>query len=73
MDFKNPEWHPFKWAPTRRGFANNIGTDKPAHQRRLISAFVIPYLEIIISNLGTGEIAVLKLVSAAEETGLSLA
>ena len=38
-----------------RGFANNTGADQPAHQRRLmrrlISAFVIHFLESIISDL----------------------
>ena len=38
------------------GFANNTGTDQPArmHPRRLISAFVICFLERIICKLGTG-------------------
>ena len=31
------------WALTLRGFANNKGTDQPAHSRRLISAFVIRF------------------------------
>ena len=31
------------WALTLRGFANNKGTDQPAHPRRLISAFVIRF------------------------------
>ena len=32
-------------------FANNTGADQPAHPRSLISAFVIPILESIISKL----------------------
>ena len=41
-----------------RGFANNTGTDQPAHPRSLISAFVIPFLESIISKLATTEISI---------------
>ena len=55
-----------------RGFANNTGSDQPAHPRSLISAFVIRFLESIISRLATGEIATFKLVSVAEETDLKL-
>ena len=50
-----------------RGFANNKCVDQPAHQRRLISAFVIRFLKSIISKLASREIFV------AGETGLSLA
>ena len=39
----------------------------------LISAFVIPLLESIISRLASSEISTLLLVSVAEETGLKLA
>ena len=55
------------------GFANNKGTDQPAHPRSLISAFVIRLLISIISRLATSEISLFYLVSVAEETGLSLA
>ena len=55
-----------------RRFANNKGADQPAHPRSLISAFVIPLLESIISRLATSEISVFWVVSAAEETGLNL-
>ena len=41
-----------------RGFANNTGADQPAHPRRLISAFVIRFLESIICKLGAGEISI---------------
>ena len=39
-------------------FANNKGTDQPAHPRSLISAFVIPLLETIISWLAKSEISI---------------
>ena len=55
-----------------RGFENNTGADQPAHLRRLISAFVICFLESIICKLSTGEISNFWLVSVAMETGLSL-
>ena len=54
-------------------FANNKGTDQPAHPRSLISAFVIRFLESTIYNLATSEILIFQLVSVADETGLSLA
>ena len=41
-----------------RDFANNTGADRPAHSRRLISAFVIRFLERIISKLATSEISI---------------
>ena len=40
-----------------RGFSNNTGADQPAHPRRLISAFVIRFLESIICKLA-GEISI---------------
>ena len=55
------------------GFANNKGADQPALRRRQISAFVIRFLENIISKLSTSEISMFYLVSVAEETALSLA
>ena len=36
-------------------FANNKGTDKPAHPRRLISSSVIRFLKNIISRLATSK------------------
>ena len=54
-------------------FAYNKGADQPAHPRRLVSAFVIHFLESVISKLDTGEISIFYLVPVAEETGLSLA
>ena len=55
-----------------RWVANNKGADQPAHPRSLISAFVIPLLESIISKLATSEISIFWLDSVAEDTGLSL-
>ena len=40
------------------GLANNKGTDQPVPPRRLISAFVVRFLESIIPKLATGEISV---------------
>ena len=40
------------------GFANNKGADQPGHQHRLISPFVISFLESIISKLAKGEISI---------------
>ena len=59
--------------PVFGGFANNTGTDQPAHPHSLINAFVICVLECIISKLATSEILIFYLVSVAEETGLNLA
>ena len=42
-----------------QGFANNTGADQPAHQRSLISAFVIRFLEGIICKLAAGEISII--------------
>ena len=39
------------WENLSSEFVNNKGTDQPAHTRRLISAFVIHFLESIISKL----------------------
>ena len=54
------------------GFANNKGADQPVHPHSLISAFVIPLLESIISILATSESSYFKLVSKAEQAGLHL-
>ena len=53
-------------------FANNKGADQPAHPHRLFSAFVIRFLESIISQLAASEISIFKLISVAEETDFSL-
>ena len=59
------------WASTREnlssGCANNNGAHKPAHSHTLISAFVIRFLESIISKLATS-----KITTVATESGLSL-
>ena len=39
-------------------FANNKGADQPAHARSLISAFIIPLLESIISRHAGSEISI---------------
>ena len=41
------------------GFSNIKGTDQPVHPHSLISAFVIRFLESIISKLATREISIL--------------
>ena len=40
------------------GFANNTGTDQPAHPRSLISPVVIRFLESMICNIAAGEISI---------------
>ena len=49
------------------GFVNNKAAD-----HSLISAFVIHVMESIISYLATSKISIFQLVSAADQTGLSL-
>ena len=51
---------------------NNKSADQPEHLCILISAFVIPSLESIISKYAASEISIDQLVSVAEETGLNL-
>ena len=77
MQSRTKFW-PVNYGPRRkktclRGFANNTGADQPAHPHRLISAFVIRFLESIICKLATSEISNFYRVSVAEETGLKLA
>ena len=55
-----------------RGFANNTSADQSGHLPRLINAFVIRFLESIISKLVSSEISIFWLVSVSEETGLNL-
>ena len=59
--------------PVFGGLANNKGADQPTYWRRLISTFVIPFLENIISKLATSEISIFFLVSVAGKTGLIFA
>ena len=51
---------------------NNIGEDQPAHPHSLTSTLVICCLESTISKLAISKIAIFKLVSVADESGLSL-
>ena len=53
-------------------FANNKGADQPAHQHRLISAFVIHLMECILSKFATSEFTIFYQVSVADKTGLNL-
>ena len=54
-------------------FGNNKGADQPVYLHSLISAFVIPLLESIISRLATIIISIFLQVSVAQETSLSQA
>ena len=53
-------------------YANNKGTDQPAHPRSLISTFVVRCLDRIIPILAKSKISRLCLASVAEHAGLSL-
>ena len=53
-------------------FANNKGADQPAHQHRLISAFVIHLMECILSKFATSEFSIFYQVSVADKTVLNL-
>ena len=55
-----------------RGFANNKGSDQPAHPCSLISAFVIRLLDSIVSKLAASKISFLQVVSVAEQAGLGM-
>ena len=50
------------WASTQENlysvFANNKGTDQPAHPHSLISAFIILLLESIIYKLATNKLSI---------------
>ena len=48
-------------------YANNKGTDQPAHPRSLISTFVVHCLKSVICIL-----AIFWLASVAEQAGLNL-
>ena len=41
-----------------RVFGNNTGADQPAHQRSLISAFAICFLDITLCKLATDEFSI---------------
>ena len=53
-------------------YANNKGTDQPAHPRCLISAFVVRYLDSIIPLVSISEISSLYIASVAAQVRLCL-
>ena len=53
-------------------YANNKAADQPAHPRSLISAFVVRYLDSIVSIVSRFAISLLSLASVAEQASLSL-
>ena len=53
-------------------FANNKGADQPAHPRSLISAFVVRWLDSVMSLVSVTKISSLILASVAEQASLSL-
>ena len=53
-------------------YANNKGTDQPAHPRSLISAFVVRCLDSVMSLVSVTKISSLILASVAEQANLSL-
>ena len=59
------------WENLFMPYANNKGADQPAHQRSLISAFVVCYLYSMISLVSTSEISSLWLASVAAQAVLS--
>ena len=52
--------------------ANNKGTDQLAHQRSLISSFVVHCLDSVMSLVSVTKISSLMLASVAEQASLSL-
>ena len=53
-------------------YANNKGADQPAHPRSLISAFVVRFLDRVMSLVSVTKIPSLMLASVAEQADLSL-
>ena len=53
-------------------YANNKGTDQPAHPRILISTFVVLCVDSIIPIFATSRISRPYLVPVAEQAGLRL-
>ena len=54
-------------------YANNKGTDQPAHSRSLINAFIVLCLDSIIPIFGVPCLdSIIPRVSVAEQAGLSL-
>ena len=52
-------------------YANNKGTDQPAHPGSLISAFVVCCLDSVMSLVSVTKISSLLLASVAEQASLS--
>ena len=53
-------------------YANNKGTDQPAHPRRLICAFVVCCLDSVMSLVSVTKISSPMLASVAEQASLRL-
>ena len=53
-------------------YANNKGTDQPAHPRSLISDFIVRCLDSVMSLISVTKISSLMLASVAEQASLSL-
>ena len=53
-------------------YANNKGADQPAHPRSLISVFVVPCLDIIMSLVSVTKMSSLMLAFVAAQANLSL-
>ena len=60
------------WENLFMPYANNKGTDQPAHPHSLISTFVVRCLDSIISLVSKSEISSLYLASVAVQAGLCL-
>ena len=52
-------------------YANNKGADQPAHPRSLISAFVVRWIDSVMSLVSVTKISSLMLASVAEQASLS--
>ena len=53
-------------------YANNKGTDQPAHPRSLISAFIVRCLDSIVAKRAKPKYSRVYLASVAMQTSLSL-
>ena len=53
-------------------YANNKGADQPAHPRSLISAFVVCFLDSVMSLVSVTKLSSFMLASVAEQASLSL-
>ena len=60
------------WENLFMQYANKKGADQPAHQRSLISTFVVHCLDSIIPPVSISEMSSLYLASVAAQAGLSL-